>query len=95
MPDCKTCKEGRIEPVPYLAHESSMARFERTIKRLVVALIVVIALWFCTIGMFVWYLNQYGFESYEYTQDGEGLNIIGDRNGVGFYVAEGNGSPQD
>lgn len=97
MPDCQTCKERKqaVEPVPYIAHESDMARQERTIKRLIAALFVVIALWFSTIGVFIWYLNQYDFESYEYTQDGEGLNIIGDRNGVGFYVAESEGAPQN
>jgi len=95
--DCKTCKENRqnVEPVPYIVHESAMARMERTTKRLIIAMFVVIALWFSTIGMFVWYLNQYDFESYEYTQDGEGLNIIGERNGVDFYVAESESSPQN
>jgi hypothetical protein len=97
MPDCKSCKENRqnVEPVPYIAHESAMARMERTVKRLIIALFVVIALWFSTIGIFVWYLNQYDFESYEYTQDGQGLNIIGDRNGVDFHVAKGESSPQN
>lgn len=38
--DCNTCKENRVEPVPYIAHESAMARQERTIKRLWIVLIV-------------------------------------------------------
>ena len=80
--DCSLCKEQKLEPVPYLAYESSNARNERTVKRLLVAFIVVIALWFSTIGMFVWFLNQYDYASTEYVQDGEGLNIIGDRNHV-------------
>lgn len=59
---------------------------DRTIKRLwyvVLALILVIAL---ETGVFVWYLSQYDFYDYseEVTQDGQGLNIIGDRNGVMF-----------
>ena len=95
MTDCSTCKEHKVDPVPFLAHESTVARMERTIKRLVLTLIFISALWFSTIGMFVWYLNQYDFESYTYQQDGEGLNIIGDRNGVDFNVPESNGSPEN
>ena len=97
MPDCKACQEigQKVEPVPYIVHESAMSRNERTIKRLIIALLSVVLLWFATIGIFVWYLNQYDFESYEYTQDGQGLNIIGDRNGVDFYVAESESSTQD
>lgn len=93
--DCTSCKDKRVDPVPFLAHESTTARFERTIKRLILALVLVLLLWFATIGMFVWYLNQYDFESYSYQQDGEGLNIIGDRNGVDYNVAESGYSPQD
>lgn len=42
-----------------------------------IAFIVVLILWFSTIGGFIWFLNQYNFESYEYTQDGQGTNNIG------------------
>jgi len=34
------------------------------------------------VGSFLLYLNQYDFESYQ--QDGEGVNIIGDMNGVDY-----------
>ena len=90
MPDCNTCKEKQthVEPVPYLAHESALARSERAMKRVVVALVAVIILWFATISMFIWYINQYDFSAISYEQDGEGINIIGDRNGVGFDVTE-------
>lgn len=46
MPDCKTCKVERkqVADVPYIVHESDMARLERTIKRLWVLLLVVIVL---------------------------------------------------
>ena len=81
--------------MPFLAHESTIARMERTIKRLILTLVFITVLWFSTIGVFVWYLYQYDFESYTYQQDGEGLNISGDRNGVDFNVAESDSSPQD
>lgn len=88
-PDCNSCEKKRaVDPVPYVVHESAMARNERTVKRIVIALLVVIILWFATVCTFVWYLNQYDFESYEYTQDGEGVNIIGDGNGVGYNGAD-------
>lgn len=41
--------------------------------------------WLTTIGGFVWYLYQYDFETYTYTQDGEGMNVIGDANEVTDY----------
>lgn len=40
------------------------------------------------------YISQYDFESYTYEQDGQGLNIIGDRNGVDYYVPEADGTPE-
>ena len=51
--------------------------------KVILALILVIAL---QTGGFLWYLSQYDFYDYseEVTQDGHGLNIIGDRNGVMF-----------
>jgi hypothetical protein len=33
-------------------------------------------------------MEQYDFADYDYTQDGQGVNIIGDRNGVDFYEPE-------
>lgn len=44
--DCQTCKEKQkqAEPVPYIVHESAMARAERANKRLWIALILVIVL---------------------------------------------------
>lgn len=43
-------------------------------RRWAIAFFVVIGLWAATIGGFIWYLNQYDFESY--TQDGSGYNNI-------------------
>lgn len=96
MPDCKSCanKHHHVEPVPYIVHEENMARNERTVKRLIIALIVLIVMWFATINIFVWYLNQYDFESYEYTQDG-GVNIVGDGNGVDCSASESKNQEAD
>lgn len=75
---------SKPENVPYIVHEAEIARQERHIKRLWVALIVAIVACVAITGGFLWYLNQYDFTSYE--QDGEGVNIIGDSNGVDFNV---------
>jgi hypothetical protein len=61
MPDCKSCRENRqnVEPVPYIVHESAMARQERTIKRLWILLILVISLLVATNGAWIWYESQW------------------------------------
>lgn len=63
--DCKTCKEHKqsAEPVPYIVHESAMARQERTIKRLWIALIVSFGLWAATVGGVLYYESQFTEES--------------------------------
>lgn len=87
MANCETCKgkEAHVpESVPYIVHESSMARMERQIKRLWIALIVCIALIFASNAGWLIYESQYETSeySYDYQQDGEGTNIIGDWNDV-------------
>lgn len=69
--------------VPYIVYEGSMARAERIIKRLIVAVVLSVILIVATNGAWLWYINQYDFMTYEYDQDGRGINIIGDSNGVG------------
>ena len=87
MANCETCKGKEAhapESVPYIVHESSMARMERQIKRLWVALIVCIALIFASNAGWLIYESQFEtFEySYDYQQDGQGTNIIGNGNDV-------------
>lgn len=93
--NCENCTVRKAEPVPYIVHEGVMARMERTIKRLWILVIVLILVIVSTVGVFVWYLNQYDFESYTYEQDGQGVNIIGSRNGVDFNVPEDYCTPTD
>ena len=76
--------ERTPENVPYIVHEAEMTRQERHIKRLWIAIIIAICAGVAITGGFLWYLNQYDFESYE--QDGSGVNIVGDGNGVDFDV---------
>lgn len=84
---CETCKGKEAhapESVPYIVHESSMARMERQIKRLWIALIVCIALIFASNAGWLIYESQYETleYSYDYQQDGQGTNIIGNGNDV-------------
>lgn len=76
------------ENVPYIVYESTQARNERHIKRLVAALIIAIIMIFASNFMWLAYINQYDFAEYEYTQDGRGVNIIGNMNGVDFDGSE-------
>ena len=87
MANCKECKEKRMEVktpenVPYIVHEAAMARNERNVKRLVVALVVAIVLAFATNVGWLIYESKYETVDYSYAQDGEGTNIIGDGNDV-------------
>ena len=80
MANCETCKKVQSEPenVPYIVHESSMARMERQIKRLWIALIISIAMLFTSSAIFIWAWMQYDYESYEITADGDSnANYIG------------------
>ena len=73
------------EKVPYIAHEAEVARLERTIKRLTVIIIIAVALIFASNAMWLYYWNQYdyvGEETYTYSQDGLGVNIMGAYNEV-------------
>ena len=74
--------EKKPDAVPYIVFEAEMARQERQIKRMWMALIAAVVVMVLIVAGFLMYLNQYDFESYQ--QDGEGVNIIGDGNGVDF-----------
>lgn len=80
--NCDNCSIKRAEPVPYIVHESAMARQERTIKRLWILLILVISLLVATNGAWIWYESQWEVvETYqEVEQDAEGdgaSNFVG------------------
>lgn len=72
---CNNCGTDNLNvTVPYVVHESAMARQERTIKRQWIAIILLICLLFGAFGLFVWYESQ--FETITYEQDGEGINNV-------------------
>lgn len=64
----------KIITVPYIVHEGEMARMERQLKRLWIALLVTLSLLAITNIVWLWYEST--FVTVSYTQDGEGLNNI-------------------
>lgn len=66
--------------IPYFAHEAEVMRQEKHMKRLWIALVISILCILISNLVWIWYINQYDFVSYD--QDGEGVNIIGDSNEV-------------
>ena len=94
------------ENIPRLVWERDQARASHTIRALVIVMITLLVALLATVGAFLWYihekdkewldfLNQYDFESYDYQQDGHGVNIIGDSNGVDYYGAETESAEDD
>lgn len=77
-----------LKSIPYIVFEASEAKSERTIKRLIIALVISIFVGFLTNLAWLWVWNQYEYvdetstETRVFTQDGNGLNIIGDSNEV-------------
>lgn len=93
MPDCNSCKADR-KSVPFIVHESDMARLERSIKRLWILLILALVLLVGTNAVWIAYESQ--FEDVvttitaEQTTRGGGSNfaVAGDLIGT----TEGNGN---
>ncbi len=81
--DCETCKEKRKviaqtpKDVPYIAHESAVARLERVIKRLWVLVLVLIVLLAASNAAWLYYESS--FEEIRIEQDNESgyNNFIG------------------
>lgn len=78
---CETCKNKTTAPesVPYIVHESAMARTERTAKRLWITILTLIFLLVGSNCVWIWYNSQ--FEVVETTtieaeQGGSGVNIV-------------------
>ena len=83
MANCESCngKDSHApESVPYIVHESSMARMERQIKRLWITVIVLIVMLVGTNAAWLYYESQWEtVEKWEITQENDGgyNNYIG------------------
>jgi hypothetical protein len=63
--------EDYKKDVPYIVYESEAARHERTVKRLLMALLITILLMVGTNLAWLYVWNQYDFSSETYTIEGQ------------------------
>lgn len=78
--------QNRFADVQYIVFEGELARAERHIKRLWIALIVAIVALLCSNLAWLYYESQ--FETISYSQDGAGLNNINTGSQGGVYGEE-------
>lgn len=78
--------------IPYIAFEAEMARHERTIKRLLIALAVAVALVFVSNLAWLWFFNQFDYATETVTQelDSGNANYIGQDGTINNGEAKGN-----
>lgn len=81
---CNSCNTNDMAVMPIAQHEKDQQRLMSIIKKQFIAIIVLICLLFGSFALFVWYESQYETidYSYDYSQDGQGTNIIGNDNEV-------------
>ena len=97
--DCETCKEKRKviaqthKDVPYIAHESAVARLERVIKRLWVLALVLIVLLAASNAAWIWWESQY--ETIETTITQENADGYNNYIGNDGDIVNGNADDQD
>lgn len=94
MLNCSNCNHENKNPeaVPYIVHESAMARAERSAKRLWVVVILLIVMLVATNGAWIWYESQFEtVETVEVTQE----NADGYNNYVGNDGDVVNGNPKN
>lgn len=83
--NCSNCLH-QPNPVPFIVHESAMARMERVNKRLWVIVILLVLLFTVSNGLWIWYESQFEdtvTTTYEQETEDGGNNYIvgGDYNG--------------
>ena len=73
MENCETCKKVHNEPesVPYIVHESAMARAERTAKRLWITILTLICLLVGSNCAWIWWNSQWETVYQEVTQEAD------------------------
>lgn len=74
MANCETCKGKEAhapENVPYIVHESAMARSERTIKRLWITILTLIFLLVGSNCVWIWWNSQWETVYQEVTQEAD------------------------
>lgn len=74
-------KEFDNQPIPYILYESEMARHERTIKRLIITVIVCISLLFAS--NLAW---LYAWNSYDYVSTESSTVTVDGKDGIANYI---------
>ena len=75
--------------IPYIAFESEMARHERTVKRLLIALAIAVVLLFASNVAWLLFFNQFDYATDTVTQGTE----AGDNSYIGEDGVINNGEP--
>lgn len=89
--------EAQSDRISWRVHERDLCRLSSAYQTAIVVLVIALVLVMAFGGYEAYlrhkeqekwldYLEQYDFESYDYTQDGQGINVIGNGNGVGYNV---------
>lgn len=73
--------ERLMQTIPYIAYESAQARNERVVKRLIVALIIVVTMLF--VSNVIWIIE---WTSYDYVEEGEEIMIDAGNKGNANYI---------
>lgn len=64
--------------VPFIVYEGTIARFERTVRRLIIVLAVTILLLFASNALWIYEWNQYDYSDVTVdSQDGGNANYMG------------------
>lgn len=73
---------GEVQQIPYIAYEAECSRHDRNVRRLVLVIVLCVCLLVISnlAWLYVWQQYDYEEEIIEYTQDGRGINIIGNEN---------------
>ena len=71
-------RELQKESVPFIVYEGTVARFERTIRRLIILVGITILLLFASNAIWIYEWNQYDYESVTVDSESNGnANYIG------------------
>lgn len=86
--------EERMATIPLIAHQLDMAKFERTVKRLIFALVLVVILLFATNAMWLYEWSQYDYSDVTVDSlDGGNANYL--QAGANGAITNGTGNGQE
>lgn len=77
--------EEKMAQIPFVAHEGSLTRMERIIKRLVFALVITILLMFASNALWLYAWMQYDYSSDATTTETSTVTVDG-KDGVANYI---------